>query len=135
MMIVLTSLFYALVIYCITVEVEVMNNPARSVRASLNAKAKIQEGAKLHDFAGYDRSYLINSALYSFICLLGLFSSQWVGFTAILLISLIATPFKKIPAFRAADSAICVLILLFIILNRYHFHIDLWQLILNKIHN
>jgi hypothetical protein len=53
----------------------------------------------------------------------GLFSSQWFLFLLLLLISLIP---KKVIFIRLLDACISFALLLFIILNRFHFHIDTW---------
>lgn len=58
--------------------------------------------------------------IYVFV---GIFSSQWLLFLAILLLSLIP---KKIVAVRRIDSVLSIIILLFILINKYHLHINLF---------
>lgn len=58
--------------------------------------------------------------IYVFV---GIFSSQWLLFLAILLLSLIP---KKIVAVRRIDSVLTIIILLFILINKYHLHINLF---------
>lgn len=61
--------------------------------------------------------------------IIGLITFQWFVFLLFLIYSLI----PKVNIYhRWIDSLISVFILIFIILNAYHFHIDVWQLILNS---
>ncbi len=59
--------------------------------------------------------------MWSFV---GLFSSQWLTFLVLIFISFIP---KKGVYMRFIDSFITVLILLFIIINRYHLDINLYE--------
>lgn len=54
----------------------------------------------------------------------GLFSSQWPLFLMLLLISFIP---KKFIFMRLLDACLSLGLLLFIIINRFHFHIDTWS--------
>jgi hypothetical protein len=64
---------------------------------------------------------------YFFWVLVGLMSSQWVLFGCLLVLSLIP---KKYVVVRFFDSILTFLVLLFIIINKYHLHIDLYSLLL-----
>ena len=55
--------------------------------------------------------------------IVGLFTSQWFLFILLLLISFIP---KKMIFIRLLDACISFALLLFIVLNRFHFHIDTW---------
>lgn len=61
--------------------------------------------------------------MYVVWAITGLFSSQWFLFLVLLLISFIP---KKFIFMRLLDACISFGLLLFIILNRFHFHIDTW---------
>ena len=60
--------------------------------------------------------------------IVGLFSSQWILFLSILLISLIP---KRKQWIMKIDAFVALCILVFIILNRYHLHIDLCESLKN----
>jgi len=59
--------------------------------------------------------------------LVGLFSSQWIIFTFYFILGII--PKNKI-WHRKFDGILSVLMLVFIILNVYHFHIDIWSILI-----
>jgi hypothetical protein len=59
---------------------------------------------------------------------LGLFSSQWLLFLLLITISFI--PFKNLYLMKL-DALISIMLLLSIILNKFHFHVDIVNLILN----
>jgi hypothetical protein len=61
--------------------------------------------------------------MYVVWAIAGLFSSQW--FLFLLLLSLSFIPKNSI-FIRLLDSCISFVLLLFIVLNRFHFHIDTW---------
>ncbi len=62
--------------------------------------------------------------LYVIWAIIGLFTSQWPLFILLLLVSFIP---KKHVMVRLLDATISVSILIFIILNRFHFHINIWD--------
>jgi hypothetical protein len=63
---------------------------------------------------------------YIIWAMVGLFSSQWIIFFFILLVSLIP---KKWLWFFAIDAFVTVILLFFLIINQYHLHINIWELI------
>ena len=65
--------------------------------------------------------------IYLIYCLVGLMSSQWVLFALIILLAFIP---KRWLWWRYVDSIVTLLILAFILLNKYHFHIDMFHLII-----
>lgn len=77
---------------------------------------------KAEDRTSTEKIYGDLHLLYFLWVFVGLFSSQWFGFAAMLILSLILIPIKKIKAGRVIDSCIGIAILLFIIINKYHFH-------------
>ena len=60
---------------------------------------------------------------YMILTVVGLFSSQWIGFLVLILLSFI--PKHGIKWLVFIDSFISLFILLFIILNKFHLHIDI----------
>lgn len=61
------------------------------------------------------------------IVLIGLMTSQWVLFLTYLLISIFSgvlqTSFKRSAVITFIDCTICSILLLFLVLNKYHFHL------------
>jgi len=80
------------------------------------------------DLKDYSTSYIIYvmfGFFYLFLCIVGLMSSQWILFGALLLLGLIP---KKWITWRYIDGTLSIVILLFILLNKYHFHIIFYSL-------
>lgn len=67
--------------------------------------------------------------VYLLLCLVGLMSSQWICFAALVLMSFV--PKHKI-WWRYTDSVLSIAILVFIILNKYHLHIKLTELLIKN---
>lgn len=61
---------------------------------------------------------------YLATCILGLLTFQWYLFIGILFLSLI--PKRKRIWLYQIDSTLCLLALLFAIINNYHFHLNLF---------
>jgi hypothetical protein len=59
---------------------------------------------------------------------IGLFSFQWPVFLIVLILGLIK---KSKMWWRAIDSFICTVLLMFVLLNAYHFNIDVYDYIVN----
>lgn len=116
--------FYILVLFCLLIEVNVIGNTERAVRASITIKEKSGDGT-LDTLAGFDRNYALQHSLYTIVAIVGLFSSQWPLFALLLVMGIIGTQFPKNITYRKVDSAISVAILLFIILNKFHLHLHL----------
>lgn len=57
-------------------------------------------------------------------CMVGLFSSQWLVFVLILILGMIPKPNIVI---RFVDSVITFALILFIFINSFHLHINLFQ--------
>jgi hypothetical protein len=121
----LTAVFYILVLLCITVEIQTLTDTERVIRASKTLKEKQAEGS-LDTLVGFDKNYMITSSFYTVIALIGLFSSQWPVFLLMLAMGIIMSlTYKHSVIGRKIDSVISVSLLLFIIINKYHLHLDL----------
>lgn len=81
------------------------------------------KGKKFDDYSPTQKKISILMMFYIIWVIIGLFSSQWIVFVSILIISIIP---KKYIIIRWIDSLVSALLLLFIILNVYHFKIDLF---------
>ncbi len=68
--------------------------------------------------------YTLASFYYWIILFIGLLSFQWYFFLLIIIMGFI--PKGKYIWIRRVDSLITISILLFIVLNKFHFHINLF---------
>lgn len=91
------------------------------------------KGKKFDDLTSSQKSVSVCMIFYMIWVLVGLMSSQWVIFIALLLVSILIP--KKILIIRWIDSLISLALLIFLILNKFHLHIDLWKLIKEKFIN
>ena len=67
------------------------------------------------------QAYLLMQFFYFAWAMIGLFSSQWFLFLAMFLLAFIP---KKIVWLRSVDSLLTLILLMFIVLNAYHFHFN-----------
>ena len=65
----------------------------------------------------------MNSVIYMSIVLIGLMSQQWPLFSLILILSLITSKVRHIKWIRNLDTIISIAILIFIVLNKFHFRL------------
>lgn len=121
------TIFYLLVLYCIILEMGVLQNPAKAIEISLS----IKENTEWPNMTKQQHTYLINQSIYVFVVIIGLFSNkQWPIFLIIIIMSsLIFNGFRNKPIIRFVDALICSLLLLFSFINHFHLHIDLSHLI------
>lgn len=124
----MTTLFYLFVVIFLVHEVFVLVMQ-KSVFAEYKIirKRKKEKNLKAKDFSGTIKMYLFISLIYLFYCFAGLLTSQYPLFLLMILIALIP---KKFLILMYIDSFVSIAILLFIILNKFHFHIDIANLIL-----
>jgi hypothetical protein len=72
---------------------------------------------------------------YFVYLVVGLFTSQWILFLFLFVLSLFGFYFSKVKSlsvcmwWHRVDSFLSVCILFFIIINKFHFHYDLWSMI------
>lgn len=83
------------------------------------------KGKKFDNYNGNQKAVGILTLGYILWSFIGLFTFQWMVFVVFILMSFIP---KKFIILRWIDAFLSVLILLFIIINAYHFKIDFWQL-------
>jgi len=69
--------------------------------------------------------FMLSYIIWSFV---GLLTFQWPLFLMLIFISLIP---KRNIIIRWIDGVITFMLLLFILLNAYHFHINIWHLIIS----
>jgi len=94
-----------------------------------NYKRKLRKIKDSDVLSSDQKLLLIFMLLYIVWMLIGLFTFNWILFLILFLSTLIP---KKNKFLMLLDSVISLIILLFIILNAFHFNIDLWYLIAGK---
>lgn len=126
----MTHVFYILIAFFIFVELIVLfsQKNIHSAVKRLKKLNKEKKGKLSFDEIGTSMTlYQSIGIIYLIYCLVGLMSSQWVLFALIILLAFIP---KRWLWWRYVDSIITLLILVFILLNKYHFHIDMFHLII-----
>lgn len=126
----MTHVFYILIAFFIFVELIVLfsQKNIHSAVKRLKKLNKEKKGKLSFDEIGASMTlYQSIGIIYLIYCLVGLMSSQWVLFALIILLAFIP---KRWLWWRYVDSIVTLLILTFILLNKYHFHIDMFHLII-----
>lgn len=124
----MTHVFYILIAFFIFVELIVLfsQKNIHSAVKRLKKLNKEKKGKLSFDEIGASMTlYQSIGIIYLIYCLVGLMSSQWVLFALIILLAFIP---KRWLWWRYVDSIVTLLILAFILLNKYHFHIDMFHL-------
>lgn len=109
--------FYLLVSFFLAFEILSLF-AVKKIHASVN---KYRDLSNVQDMSATFETYYVVNILYFLTCVIGLISSQWACFLLILALCFIP---KRYLTWRIIDGVISILILLFVILNKYHFHID-----------
>lgn len=108
--------FYLLVSFFLAFEILSLF-AVKKIHASVN---KYRDLSNVQDMSATFATYYVVNVLYFLTCVIGLISSQWACFLLILALCFIP---KRYLTWRIIDGVISILILLFVILNKYHFHI------------
>lgn len=116
--------FYLLVSFFLAFEILSLF-AVKKIHASVN---KYRDLSNVQDMSATFATYYVVNVLYFLTCVIGLISSQWACFLLILALCFIP---KRYLTWRIIDGVISILILLFVILNKYHFHIDFDLLTIN----
>jgi uncharacterized membrane protein len=109
--------FYLLVSFFLAFEILSLF-AVKKIHASVN---KYRDLSNVQDMSATFATYYVVNVLYFLTCVIGLISSQCACFLLILALCFIP---KRYLTWRIIDGVISILILLFVILNKYHFHID-----------
>lgn len=126
----MTHVFYILIAFFIFVELIALfsQKNIHSAVKRLKKLNKEKKGKLSFDEIGASMTlYQSIGIIYLIYCLVGLMSSQWVLFALIILLAFIP---KRWLWWRYVDSIVTLLILAFILLNKYHFHINMFHLII-----
>lgn len=125
----MTHVFYIIAALFLIVELLLLVN-IKTVHSGVKRLYKLRKEkkkVKLPDLSSGMVAYQIVGILYLIYAVVGLMSSQWVLFAALIVLSFIP---KKWILWRYVDSILSIAILVFIILNKYHFHINILNSIL-----
>lgn len=117
----MTTVFYILVALCLMFEVLNLLKVKKTAEA-----VKRYKGKKAEECSSTFIAWCVCNWIYLIICFVGLMSTQWIGFLALIILSFIP---KRWIAWRITDCILGILILAFVILNKYQFQIDLNSLI------
>jgi len=128
-------LFYFMVILCFLFELFKIPNATdicNFIRKNNEYKKVNGKVPEYSSFTPNQKTFYTMSSVYTVVCLIGLFSSQWLLFLAIFLQTIVMVFIRrKYPVIIKIDSTISAFILLFIVINKYHIHLDLFNLIFN----
>lgn len=122
----MTTIFYILIAFCLFFEV--LNLAA--CKKVFAAVEKYKDKNDLTEISPVFAVWRMCNWIYLILCFIGLISSQWMGFLALIVLSLIP---KKWFTWRIIDNILGIAILLFVLLNKYHFQIDFNSLIIKLI--
>lgn len=126
----MTHVFYILIAFFIFVELIVLFSQ-KNIHSAVKRFKKLnkeKKGKLTFDEIGASMAFYQSiGIIYLIYCFVGLMSSQWVLFLLIILLAFIP---KRWLWWRYVDSLVTLLILVFILLNKYHFHIDMFHLII-----
>ncbi len=127
----LKVLFFLPVVAFIIYEFWVMANPYTVILGVKRIKQMEKDGNK--DYSTNMVLFAVFNMFYTVWCIVGLMSSQWLIFGFLLVWgTVLASPFKKYPAFRVADAFMSACILTFALINAFHLHINLWQTLISQ---
>jgi hypothetical protein len=114
------NVFYFFALFAILFEASVM---VRTKDFFALKQEMLVKGSK--NYNDTEKAFALLTSFYAIWAILGLFSSQWPGFLALLILSIL--PMKRVKMGFYIDAAVSLLILLFIVINKYHFHFNLTE--------
>jgi hypothetical protein len=128
----LKFIFYAMGFFAIYYELWAISNFDKIKRFSKKLHISDEERPEL---TTNESIFIILMCGYFIWCFVGLFTSQWLVFVGLFILSILTSVINKIgrtKAWNFIDSLACVLLILFAILNTFHFHIDLWKFLVKN---
>lgn len=121
-------LFYSMLLVPLFYELGCLQEPQKVIHFMKRYKEKSRAN-KLQ--TSMDWAFFSFSLFYLILSFVGLLSSQWVLFTILILFSMVVGQIKlKSKWILQLDALVSAAILLFILLNKFHFHINLIHRIL-----
>lgn len=126
-MTVITFIFYALVAYCLMLELNIFNKTSKFIEDRVELRKLLSDLSKYSSYPSNIQGMFINAFMYETIAFIGLFSSQWIFFLILIALSMIK---KKSRIAIKIDSFISILLILAILINKIHLHINVLDLII-----
>ena len=122
-------IFYFFGIFAVIYELWAIRHASRLYLFVLRLRQQAKKEKGIDDMSGTQIMFIILHLCYIFWAFVGLFfSSQWIIFLTIVLFSFIP---KRILVLRFIDSIISLALVSFVLMNQYHFGIDvpawLWE--------
>lgn len=119
----MATIFYILVLLMIFAEIIGLGYFEHDVEIHKRRKNKDELKIYMEAHPSEMITKALNSVIYTSIVLIGLLSQQWPLFCLILLLSLITSKVRHIKWVRNLDTIISIAILIFIVLNKFHFRL------------
>lgn len=119
----MVTIFYILVLLMIFAEIIGLGYFEHAVEIHKRRKNKEEVKIYAESHPSEMIAMTMNSVIYMSIVLIGLMSQQWPLFALILILSLITSKVRHIKWIRNLDTIISIAILIFIVLNKFHFRL------------
>lgn len=119
----MVTVFYILVLLMIFAEIIGLGYFEHDVEIHKRRKNKDELKIYMEAHPSEMITMALNSIIYTSIVLIGLLSQQWPLFSLILILSLITSKVRHIKWVRNLDTIISIAILIFIVLNKFHFRL------------
>ena len=116
-------IFFLFAIFAIIWELIAIREPRKVSHFTKQLKLD-SKNKKFNELTSNQVAFSVLMLLYAFWAIAGLFTSQWFIFSVLIIFSMIP---KKVIWYRIFDSFISLMLLFLMILNEFHFHIDLWS--------
>jgi hypothetical protein len=119
----MVTIFYILVLLMVFAEIIGLGYFEHSVEIHKRRKNKEELKIYMDSHSSEMITMTMNSVIYMSVVLIGLMSQQWPLFALILILSLITSKVRHIKWIRNLDVIISITILIFIVLNKFHFRL------------
>lgn len=119
----MVTVFYILVLLMVFAEIIGLGYFEHSVEIHKRRKNKEEVKIYVESHPSEMIAMTLNSVIYMSVVLVGLLSQQWPLFSLILILSLITYKVRHIKWIRNLDAIISIAILIFIVLNKFHFRL------------
>jgi hypothetical protein len=124
----MTTLFYLLGVLPFIWELTCVVNPKKNHSFVRLLDNKMNEqNLSISQLTETEKNFTILNFGYFLWTIIGLFTSNWIIFLAIILLSLLLSSFKKYVLVFWVDSLITLTLITLAILNYHHFQIDIFE--------
>lgn len=137
------TIYYLSTIIIIFMELDWLVSPTKKTNEikQFNELAKLNEGKKFNEYSKEYKDAIYSNLLNVYVPIwvfIGIFTFQWVGFLAFILLNMLVGIVSRLVKFSMAyiiinwiNSLVGLSFCIFIIINHYHLKIDLTQLLIN----